>query len=95
MADEIKEKPKMLLIWNVFPEEVVLYAFDRKSKEAEYARGSNNCYIGGDELDIDHPLFELNRFLGTPEADQLKLVVSDEVSIRGKFSEVVICGQFL
>lgn len=79
--------PKLLLIWEEFPEETSLYLFNTEIEIAELARQSNNLYIGGDILSEDHPIFTLNERLVNEEA--LNTPIHDNVV------EVVKCGAYL
>lgn len=90
-----ENKPKMLLIWDESPEKHTFYELERDSQQAKWARGSMNCYINGDDLDDDHPIHQLCEWLNTPEAKDSEINTEDNKSIRGKFSEIVICGFFL
>lgn len=94
MSDQ-ENKPRLLLIWENVPEDTQVYSLDRKSEQAEWARNSNKMFINGDDLEEDHPIFDLSNWLVTEEAKEYKVEMQEQQALRGKFSEVVLCGCLL
>ncbi len=67
----------VVLIWELWPEELKLFLLEEGSELAELASLSDNCYINGDKLPDNHPIFLLNEklvealpFEGTDTKDQ-------------------------
>ena len=83
----MNNEEKLLLIWEMFPEETSLYLFNTEIEITELARQSNNLYIGGDILSEDHPIFTLNERL--KDEEEVTTPIKDNVV------EVVKCGIFL
>lgn len=57
------KKEQVLLVWEENPESVQFYLFDVGSHEAILAKVSNNLMINGDDIDDEHPIFELQELL--------------------------------
>jgi hypothetical protein len=77
---------KVLLIWEMVPDDTNMYAFDEGSEMAELAIKSAGQFINNNAED-DDPVNELNEKL--PEYKHLKI---NGHHCIGPFSEVVICG---
>ena len=79
----------VMLIWELWPEELKIFLFVAGSEMVLLAEASNGFYINGDDLPDNHPLFELNEkldgFMPSP-ACTIK-----EVYLNGVFR----CGFFL
>ncbi len=81
---------KMLLVWEMVPEDVNCYILDPASEQAQWARESAGKYINTGTTDDDDAIYKLSDWLATDEArDCLK---DNDKPIPGPFSEVVVCG---
>jgi hypothetical protein len=89
------QKPKLLLIWQNVPEETKLHVIERGTPQAKLARASNEYYINGDDLEDDHPIYALSEWLRSDEGRESEIEMQKGESLRGRFSEIVVCGFFL
>ena len=71
------KKQFVMLIWELWPEELKIFMLPMGTALAELARLSDGCYINGGNLSDDHPIFllnekleEVNPFEGTSTKDQ-------------------------
>ena len=53
----------VLLIWELWPEELKIFLLPPDSPLVELAKLSDGSYINGDDLPDDHPIFELDEKL--------------------------------
>lgn len=85
---------KVLLVWNVIPEQVRFFLLD--GKKAELALKCQNAYINSSEIEEDHPIHELNELLYDEEGDiVLEEINTDEPFQLTETVTVVIAGFIL
>lgn len=77
---------KMLLIWQMIPDETQAFELDEDSEIAKLAVMSAGKYINGDELDEDDPIHNLSDLLDEMKSEDVKKV------LEGPYSKVVVCG---
>lgn len=83
------ENDKLLLIWELVPEETQLYAFDAASDIAEIARNAAGKYINQNNEEGD-AVEQLSERLADYAHCRL-----DDNHVKGLFSEAVVCGFML
>ena len=82
---------KLLLIWEMVPDEVKMFSIEEGTQLANLAEQSAGLYINGDEIEETHAIFELNELLEHMEiAGERKTGV-----VTGPFTRVIICGFLL
>ena len=79
----------VMLIWELWPEDLKIFLFPPETPLAELARLSNGYYINSDNLSDDHPIFELNEELEGVEPTNSESISSIELVA------VYRCGWFL
>ena len=84
----MNNEEKLLLIWELFPEENEFYIFQKDSELANLARNCNGLYINVDDIQEDHEIFKLSDLLLTEEKIQTPI---ENIFI----TEVVSCGWLL
>lgn len=70
---------QVLLVWEMRPEYVNFYLFEDGSYNAELARQSSGKMIGGDDLEEDDPIYELDLIIGDLAPHPLDELVNLEV----------------
>ena len=79
----------VMLIWELWPEELKIFMLPMDTALAELARLSDGCYINGDDLSDDHSIFKLNEELSG-------IVPTDSKNISSiELVAVYRCGWFL
>ncbi len=81
---------KMLLVWEIVPEDVNCYVLDPNSEQAQWARDSAGKYLNSGLSEDDDTIYKLNDWLVTEAAENS--IVDNDKPIIGPFSEVVVCG---
>lgn len=84
----MNSEEKLLLIWEMFPEENEFYILQKNSELANLARNCNGLHINGDDLEENHEIFKLSELLLEEEKIQTPI---ENIFI----TEVVSCGWFL
>lgn len=79
----------VMLIWELWPEELKIFMLPTGTALAELARLSNGFYINGDDLSDDHPIFKLNEELVGVEPTNSESISSIELVALYR------CGWFL
>lgn len=65
---------KVLLLWNMFEDGLVPYLFDRDHPMVATVMASNDVFINITDVEDTHPVFRLNEWLGTKEAEDHRCV---------------------
>lgn len=79
----------VMLIWELWPEELKIFMLPMDTALAELARLSDGCYINGGDLSDDHPIFKLNEELEGVEP------INSESFSSIELVAVYRCGWFL
>jgi hypothetical protein len=83
----------LLLVWEEVPDSIKLFILGADSKVGKLALASAGKYINSDDLDDDHPIFELSEVLSQLVKEGSYL--TPEKPINGPFDTVVVCGFIL
>lgn len=79
----------VLLIWELWPEELKIFMLPTGTALAELAKLSDGWYINGDDLSDDHPIFKLDEELSG-------IAPTDSKNISGiELMAVYRCGWYL
>lgn len=80
------ENEKVLLVWQLIPDETKLYEFDANSDMAKLAMASAGKYINSDDFADDDAIFTLENNL-----DGVEPLINQHMA-TGNYRTVVLCG---
>ena len=79
----------VLLVWESIPDSIDFYAIPEDNEIVAAMEASAGLYINSDDLDENHPIFELSEWLATDAGKSCKL---KGPSHEGPFSKVISTG---
>lgn len=82
---------RLLLIWEMVPDEVKMFSIEEGTELASLAEQSAGLYINGDDIEETHAIFKLNELLLEIEDASTR----ETGVVTGPFTRVIICGFLL